>query len=177
MRFDYDEENILAWTLLMVVSMAVGGSVVYWLVYRGFGFWAAAAIVIGVYVLGKWSHKHNWDFWEWLDYVGWWVLVMGTVAFLSWGPDTLWYGVGYLAGVVGVGILAKNYRKIRWYMSGKPGFTGLVALIWIAVVEIGVAFAGGDNKYLIGVSVRQWLAAWLLTASIVVLYLRGKSKI
>lgn len=176
MRLDYDEEKIFSWTISTVAIMAITGLVGYWVVYRVIGFWVVIAILGGVYLLRKWSKKHDWDFWEWLDYVGGWMLMVGTVVFFSWGPEMWVYGVGYLVSLIVVKILARNYRKIRWYTSGKPGFSGLAAIICIAVVDILADFTGDRQLYFLGITARQWLAAWLLTGSTVVLYLRGKLK-
>jgi hypothetical protein len=176
MRLDHEEEGILGWTTLTVIGVTLVGWFTYWLMYRKPGFLITGGVLAELYLLLRWSRRQKWDFWEWLDWVGWWMLCLGGVGFAAFGQKFWIYAAAYFLGLLIVSLIEKNYRKIRWYLSGKPGFAGIAAIMWICVVEIVMPMFGFDSLFLAGVSVRQWFAAWLLTAGAVVLYLRSGRK-
>lgn len=159
MRVDYEQEEILSLTVWLAVLAWLGSGIWAW-------WWDIKTVgggLVGMMVGLLWwcRGKKKWDFWEWLDNVAWVSLGVGALGSLGWGPDGVISG-GML--VVGLGVgkwVWNNYRKFRWYTSGKPGFSGIFALGWWGIV---IAIGRPDGVY--------W-APWVVIAAMVAIYLRG----
>ena len=148
MRSDYEEEQVLGLTATMAVS-AIGGAYLAGIAELAVGqtrIWGTVVMV--VLVLWWWCKKNKWNFWEWLDEVGRWSLVVLILGGLGWGPKGWVYASLNLIGFLLVNLISKTYRRIKWYRSGKLGIVGLVAIGWWAVVEIAVAKYWRPDVYL-----------------------------
>ena len=154
-RSDYDEEGILGlWLWLVIVA---------WIVSWGFKWWSIAGILLGVVLaLIIWCKRKKWDTWEWADVVTRSSLVMGGAMTLARGlwiaSLTLWIGA------VVLWVIAKTYRKWRWYKSGKMGLVALIGGIWWMGVWMLLAQRQLIQVYLAGLSI---------IAICVVIYLRS----
>ena len=158
MRVDYAEEDIL--TLSLVLAGAA------WAASWGWKWWGLGGVLVGVLMaLVFWCRFKKWNAWEWSDVVARSSLVMGAAVAFGKG----WWVVG---SVMGVGVvvlwgLAKVYREIRWYKSGKAGLVGLVGAAWWMGVWMGLAPRQISKVY---------LAAWVLVGLAVAIYLRSGHK-
>jgi hypothetical protein len=176
MRMDYEEEQILSLAMLMAVGMVGAGIAANLIVYGQLGLVRGVAMVMGIDILWWWCRRKSWDFWEWLDVWTGWGLFLLMIWSLIWGPERFAYALGYgLAWIITL-IAAANYRKFRWYKSGRVGFVGLFALMMWSGTEIVVAMVRRVGIYWGGLTPEQWFAVWILTASVVNLYLRSGRK-
>lgn len=158
MRGDYKDEDILA----LLLWMAVGIWAASWLKWLGI----VGLIGVGVGVLAVWCKRMKWDFWEWLDELGRISCGLGAVAAMVFGS---FVGVVLVltVGWVSTHVLKRYYRRMGWYLSGKSGFVGVVALEWWVVAQLMVAKAG---------LVWLYFGAWLLVGGAVAVYLRSGRK-
>lgn len=176
MNRDYEEEKIFMLLVVMMVAGIVSSYVWSWVIYREWGTSLYGAILGVVAGLWLWCKSNNWNFWEWADVVGGIFLPMMAVGGLAWGPAGLTRFAGaVLLGLVAVG-LTDNYRKFRWYKSGRVGFGALVSAGAVCLLELIVAFVETGAVYFGGLTVRQWVAAVFLTVCLVLIYLRSGRK-
>lgn len=174
---DFDEEEVIMLTVVMVASGVGTGVVINWLMYR---FWQVdlyggiAGAVVGLWL---WCRAHKWNFWEWADLIAELGFLMIAVASLAYGPEQM-IRAG-LAVIIWLSLiwLRRHYRKFRWYRSGKVGFVAIVGLGLWSVLEIVVAFFAGARVYFWGLALPQWLGVAVSTVSLVGLYLRGGRKV
>ena len=111
-----------------------------------------------VILLGYFATKFSWDGFEILDY-----LVVAMMFFLV--LDSWIFGVIGISGLVGQNI----YRNFKWYKSGKPGLPGLITLGIFGIYFVLYGFKTDFTNQIAGI--------WLLTGSIVAIYLRSKLKL
>ncbi len=155
MRADYDEEDILTLSLILAGTA--------WALSWGWKWWGLAGVLVGVVLVQiLWCRLKKWNAWEWGDVVSRASLVMGTAAALGKG----WWIVSSVMGVGALGLwgLAKTYRKIGWYKSGKAGLVGLIGGMWWVGVWTGLAP---------GQIYKVYLAGWILVGLAVAIYLRA----
>ncbi|HBC72586.1 MAG: hypothetical protein UX91_C0004G0034 [Candidatus Amesbacteria bacterium GW2011_GWB1_47_19] len=173
MRSEYESEKILGMSLRLTVGFAVGALAGARLVWGHWGWWweGGAATATGMW---WWlCRRREWDFWEWADAIGPWVLAAGTGISLTdagqrW-PNAIIFGIGW---VISQWVKSK-YRTFRWYKSGKPGLVGLFCWMWGWLGGLVVAFPTEGNIYWVGLKPEQWLAAWLTAAGAGAVYARA----
>src|SRR4030067_1036845 len=130
--------------------------------------WGLPAVlrIVGVSGVVVWSGFSIWRQTRFeFDQVAGVYLGAGVLASLILGLGNWYYALVFASGWVIAGWTARNYRKIRWYKSGKPGMVGLVSLMWSAAGIIGVALLNPGDIDWVGLFPEQWLSAWLLVAA------------
>lgn len=138
-----------------------------------FGLWTAIfAIGIGFYmriwigvlgvivVLAYFSQKNNWDGFEVFDYLMPIFMVFLAIADFGWEF--------FLIAILGF-LVNANFRKIRWYKSGKPGLAGSIVLLLLGIYLVIYGFKTNFIDQMAGI--------WLLTGALVSIYLRSKLKL
>ena len=158
MRSDYDQEDILTLSLILAGTA--------WGLGWGWKWWGLAGVLAGVILaLVVWCKLKKWDVWEWSDVVARASLGLGAAAALGkgWWVESSVLGVGVLV----LWGLARVYRKIRWYKSGKMGLVGMVGAVWWMGAWMGLAPWQISKVY---------LAAWVLVGLAVAIYLRSGHK-
>ena len=111
--------------------------------------------------------------------LGWnirmWVGVVGVIVFLALKRNLDFWEIGdvvfpilsllifWPTGLLGMMILG-TYRKFRWYKSGRPGLSGLVTVGALGIFWVISGFKTGFIDQVMGV--------WLLTGSLISVYLR-----
>ncbi len=162
LRDDYDGEKLLTLWLWLVVTAWVGSGVWVW--------WDTAwrqlygALILPVLVLMWWSRRFKWHFWELLDTFAPVTLAVLVLAALGWGPAGALSAVAAGGGVIVTALVRKWYRTWRWYVSGKVGMVGIVAVAWWSVVNLVIA-----NFSLWAV----YSLAWIVILALVAIYLRA----
>lgn len=158
MRVDYEEEDILTLCLVLVGAA--------WGLSWGMQWWGLGGILAGVVLaLVLWCRYKKWNGWEWSDVIARASLVMGAVLVAG---TRQWVVAAILAvGVAALWGLAKIYRKIRWYKSGKTGLVGMIGLAWWVGVWMALA---PWQMY------KVYLAGWVLVMLAVTIYLRSGHK-
>jgi len=147
---EYAKEELvaLAWLLGIVVTMIVGWD----LTWQGVGVGA----VVGIGLTALVSRIWRWNFWYLGDdLVYWWATtLLGLeliVAGIGAGPLIWVMVVGkYLLLYLLAAFVRKNYRRWRWYGSGKKG---IVALCWwLGWMVLTAGFGGylGDMVLVLG---------------------------
>lgn len=158
MRADYDEEDILTLGLILAG--------VAWGLSWGMKWWGLGGILAGVVLaLVLWCRLKKWNVWEWSDVVARASLMMGAILVVGtrqWLPAVM-----LVVGVAALWGLAKTYRKIRWYKSGKTGLVGIIGLAWWMGAWMALA---PWQMY------KVYLAGWILVALAVAIYLRSGHK-
>ncbi|OGC98986.1 hypothetical protein A2W16_00025 [Candidatus Amesbacteria bacterium RBG_16_48_31] len=172
-RFEFDQEKVLSLIVSLGWWFAAGSIAGRYLISRDFGWWVWGGIILSGWTLRRWCRINQWDFWEWFDLVAGVYLGAGVLASLILGLGNWYYALVFASGWVIAGWTARNYRKIRWYKSGKPGMVGLVSLMWSAAGIIVVALLKPGNIYWVGLSPEQWISAWILVAAGGTIYLRS----
>ncbi|KKT77145.1 MAG: hypothetical protein UW73_C0027G0017 [Microgenomates group bacterium GW2011_GWB1_44_8] len=154
-RADYEEEGILGlWLWLVTVT---------WIASWGFRWWSLGGVLLAVAcALVFWCRKKKWDVWEWADVTTRSSLVFAGSIALAKGSWIV--GLGLWGGAVVLWVIAKTYRKWRWYKSGKMGLVALIGGIWWMGVWMLLAQRQLIQVYLAGLSI---------IAICVVIYLRS----
>jgi hypothetical protein len=147
--------------------------------------WLAAAALVGraadsmgvavatVAVLWWWCRRKEWDFWESLDFlavVGLWLWLGGS---LAWGPGAKWDLSAAVLGIILAWYIRENYRKFRWYASGKVGLVGLFSLLFFSLSQEMIALFTPTNVYWEGLTINQLIASWVIAFSLVAIYIRS----
>lgn len=171
MREEYEGQVILGIWIKLVLAGAIGGMGLHWLVYRSGGIWIWG-VILGSGGALLWMARGGYlDFWEWVDaIVGGW---MWGGVLVSAGGERWTEALGYTLGIVVSGYVRANFRKWRWYESGKSGVAGLIGLMWAAGVWIAVAKNPKPGLYWSGLELTQWVGVWAIVAIGVTVYLRG----
>lgn len=165
MREDFTNEEIFTFTSWLIVGggiFFIGGKVI-----------GIAGLVA---VLWWWCYKNKWDFWDLFDFlaiVGLWWWLGGN---LAWGMEALWQSVFAAVGIIIAWWVRTNYRKFRWYTSGRVGLVGLTVLATFLTAQIVVAMFTPVKVYWWGLSLDQLAAAWVMAFTLVVIYLRSGRK-
>jgi hypothetical protein len=172
MRLDYGEEKVLVFSF--VWGAAVASTALLAEKYLPGLSWVggtAAGLILAI----VWGVKFKWNVWEWLDILGpAGLAAAGMVSLIS----ARWVEAAVLFAGWGLGVwLGSGYRRIKWYRSGKVGFSGVFCLVWLAGEKVAVATFSGDKIYWGGLTAGQWIGVWLLTACLVTVYLRADRKI
>jgi len=118
-RWDFLQQDIFELTGLLWLAVGIGtlGGVY-------------VSVAMGVVTTFWWCKRKKWNFWEWSDELG--------------PLSLLVISVGQLNPIVAVGVpmalwVRENFKKIRWYKSGRLGLAGLTALGWWGMAEFLVA--------------------------------------
>lgn len=163
MRSDYAEDKIFSLCLVLALSCLVGSYSVFWLEHRSWGLsfpGSATGLIVGLLL---WSRKHAWNFWEWADEVAVIAVLVMAIGSLAWGPrgviSAILLGFVWLA----VSLLAKNYRRISLYTSGKVGLVASVSLLGLSLTQLVVAFSLWHKLYFTGLGI----------VSVVTIYVRS----
>jgi len=149
-RLDIDEKQILAFGLWSgIFAIWIGFYLRIWIGVLGM-----------VIILGYISQKNNWDGFEIADYFMPLAMIYIGLATNGWPIFILSLG-GLLVNA--------NFRKFSWYKSGKPGLGGLCVL---AALGIYLVIYGFNTNF-----IDQVAGIWVLTASVVGIYLRSRLKL
>lgn len=177
MRAEYHEEQIIVLNFWLLLGGLLGGSAAYLATHLTVGL-ADWGIIIGIILMLAWrARKMEWDFWEWLDGLGIYGYWLGAAGYALGGEQNLIYIIPILLGLVVVAWVGKYYRRIRWYRSGKMGFTGLFSLIYWSLLQIIIAIFIPSKLYWLELSIEQWVYALILTWALVMLYARSGRKL
>lgn len=176
MRIDCEEEAILGGTLglagvlgfitlliKLVTKITIIEAGLYFAVGLGYWWWL--------------SRRNKWDFWEWADVIIPSGLLFGMVINLSIGPGRSVSAGGYLIAWIISRIVSKNYRKLKWYLSGRIGLGGLSGILIWSLFQMVVDIWKGNGIYWVGLTINQWLSILLFTVSATAIYLRSGRKI
>lgn len=190
LKEDFEEEAILFLTILLLFSSFLGARFFYifthfsdfgfsfsWLFWRQFpGFSLAGALVGFVLCLFWWVAKRRWNLWPLADAS----LVAFSFAFLPMNIGIFLAGRNLfllyrlvLSGFFLFLVLAtaKNYRKLIWYRSGKPGFVATFGLAFLSFSLFGLEFF---RKGVVSFNWEQAGYAYLGVASLFLLYFRSE---
>jgi len=177
LRSDATSNEIFEFTLYLFAMVLSGGVLAHFLDEGKLGISGWGSVVVGVFALLWWCRRKKWDFWEHFD----WLSVLGILAWfwggLAYGPGAATGIAGALVSLLVVGIVRSNYRRFRWYPSGRMGIVGLICLVCWSLYEISVAMVGNHKVYWGGLTAGQIVAAWVLAYVIVAIYLRGGGKL
>lgn len=166
MRIDAPEEDIFGLSFWILVGgglgTAVGGVIGVW----SWGMFIGAAGAVWLY-----CQKRKWNFWEIWDEIVISIFGVGLVGGLITG---MWTNAAVMAGGIILTLISgKTYRKFKWYKSGKPGFIGILGLIWMAFGETVVAFLNPHKLYWVGLTPNQWFSILVIVAGTMIIYLRS----
>jgi hypothetical protein len=176
MRIDYEEEKIFGGTLGMILLMGligVGSSLITKTVGVEVGFLWIMGLVFWWWI----CIKQHWDFWEWLDVLVPSGLLLGVFISLAIGPVRFIYAGVYFGVWLINRWVAVNYRKIKWYESGRIGFSGMVGIFGWSLSEMVVEIWKGNGIYWVGLTIDQWLSVVVFTVSLTAIYIRSGRKI
>ncbi len=174
MRSDFTSDEIFGFTLNLVFGLTVGcliGSVIETGRLPGLSAWGI--VIGGWWALRRWCTMNKWDFWELFDWsalFGLWLWFWGSIFY---GFGARFALAGSFAAIMVTWIVRKNYRKFRWYPSGKDGIVGLFSVLAFAVYEIVAAIINPVRVYWWGLTLSQTIAAWVIAICLVIMYLRG----
>jgi len=174
LREEYDGKKILEFWILSTACVAIIGGGINWMLYKRAGVWIWGGVGGMILALWWWCKRQEWKSWEVIDEMGWsggWVM-----AILAIGRGAWERGAVYLAGLVFLKLVSQNYRRWRWYASGKPGLVGLLGMAWASGTELAIVNSGNGYLYWGGLGLSQWVGLWVLIASGVVVYLRSGRK-
>jgi hypothetical protein len=178
LRDDFPDEEIFTFYLILLFFIVAGALAGGWAEWGRFGAISGWGMVIaGVAALWRWCSRKKWDFWEMSDFItilALWVWLIGSIA---WGPEAKWGIICAAVGIVLVSLVKNNYKKIRWYKSGKVGLTGLVAVFYFSVSQISVAMMIPTKVYWGGLTASQWVSSWTLAFTLVGIYIRAGRRI
>jgi hypothetical protein len=153
-----------------------------------FTLWLAAAVLLGqkgdsmgvialsAGALWWWCRKKEWDFWELIDFVSVVGLWLWFGSSLAWGPGAVWDTISALLGILLAWYIRNNYRRFRWYISGKLGLVGLFVLLYFSVSQVVIAIFLPTKVYWGSLTLNQLIAAWVIAFSVVAIYLRSGRK-
>lgn len=174
MRSDFSNDEIFGFTLNMMFGVVAGcmiGSVIETGRLPGLSGWGIT--LGGWWALRRWCAKQKWDFWELFDWIalsGLWLWFLGS---MFYGYEARLALVGSFTGIMMTWVVRKNYRKFRWYPSGKDGIIGLFSVLVFAIYEVVVAVINPVSIYWWGLTLSQTIAAWVIAICVVTMYLRG----
>lgn len=192
LRDDYEEEDILTFTILTALWGLLGGRILYVVTHLSdFGFdigkwffWIRfpglsllGALLAGVLFTFYWARKKSWDFWLLADSVIFACLpafLLGTLgAFISSLEKIFLWRFFWLVFVFLLSIfILRNFRKFLWYKSGKPGFFACSAgFLWLAGTA-ALDFWQGTGLYW-----EKFLALGIAVVVVVFLYRRSERRI
>lgn len=172
LRADYKEEEVLSMSWYILVAAVIGGLIGRLAIYE-----PQAGIIFGGLVALIWfGRKSEINAWEEADILGVLMLALGVILNFSLGRNRLIMAGFMLLGLALAIIVKKNYRRFRWYKSGKPGVVGLFGLLWWSMGELGIAFLVKNKLYWGGLTPAQWLAVAMIPTIIVVIYTRALGK-
>lgn len=171
------KQNYESTDILDLYTKLTFGVLVIWFIawLSGVSFRPQWVVMVGSLVGVYWMNKKLWfDGYEWFDVLVGYGLQSWAVLTLVWtGIDrwweVVWAGVGWLISL----IVLKNYRRIRWYKSGKPGLAGLVGVGWWLVGELLVAIFNPNQIYLGSLLPRQIMAGTGVVAVIIFIIIRA----
>jgi len=176
MRLDFEEERIFGGTIGLVSLIGLIGLIEF-LVIKTIKIEMGGLWILG---LGFWwwlCFKNKWDYWEWLDLLVPTGLLFGVGINLSIGTSRFVYAAGYFLVWIINRIIAKNYRKMKWYLSGRIGISGLAGILFWSLFQMVVEIWSSNGIYWVGLTIGQWVSVLLFTVSITVLYIRSERKI
>lgn len=175
LRVDYDEERIFtlsAWLVSIMTVAGVGGEMV---LFRQWGVYLPVSLIAGVAGAVYICQKRKWDVWEWLDTLVPMYMGLGLIVALLF--ERWWMvGVSWVVGGLVGWWSSKMYRRIRWYPSGKMGFTAMNSLIWWSIAETAVANFAVGRLYWGELTVEHLILVGIILVSSVALYLRSGRK-
>lgn len=161
LREEYRDEEILRFSIFVLVFGIIG--YLFRKYFEGSGI--VLSVVLGTYV---WCKNNKWEFWELFD-------VLTPVAVF------VWFGITFKIFALGLLFLLllvkSNYRKFRWYKSGKMGLVGLSGVLIYGLYEIGVAFSRQSGIYLGSLRINQIVSAFIISYAGVAIYLRSDRKL
>lgn len=171
MRPEYEQEKILSLFLVVFLSFMGGGILGGWLVDGRWSWWSGLGVLTGILALVRITSGLKWDVWEWWDELVQTGLGWGTVINLLEGK---WLNAIFLCcGVIFVKWINNNYRKFRWYISGRLGLVGLAGVTWWLGSLLVVAFFEPGKIYWFGLTPNFWLAISGIPIVIVIGYRRS----
>jgi prolipoprotein diacylglyceryltransferase len=178
LREDYPDEEIFSFNVILVFMVMAGALAGGWLEWGKIGAISGWGMVItGVSALWQWCNKKKWDFWEMADFLAILSLWMWFLGSLAWGPAAKWGVISAAVGILVISLIKNNYKKIRWYKSGKVGLTGLMAICYFSVVQISLAMVVQPKVYWDGLTASQWVSSWTVAFGLVGIYLRAGRKL
>lgn len=150
LKEDYQEEEILTFTLYLFIGAILGARIVYilsnfsafgfsvssWLLWTRYpGFSLLGAILGGGVLLYYWSKRKQWDLWlvgDKLIFVFLSAQILGSLGgYLS--TASFFYLVMLILSTFILGVcwlMNQHYRKFLWYKSGKVGFVACVGFFF-----------------------------------------------
>ncbi len=177
LREDYPDEEIFTFNVFVLAAGIAGALAAGWLERGYFGAFSGwGMFVTGTAAIWQWCKRKKWDFWDLSDYLAvlsMWLWLLGSLAL---GPERK-LDMGFAAG--GIIILSgvkNNYRKFRWYKSGKVGLTGLIGVLYFCAAEISVAMLSPIKVYWGGLTAGQWISSWTAAFTLVGIYIRAGRK-
>lgn len=176
LREDYPEEEIITLVILATLFALIGARIFYlldhftdfgfnifkWLFFTRFpGFSLVGGGLVMTLFLYYYTAKKKWDFWLMADQIIWAALsafLLGSIGSLLTRQPSFWVldkenlflGGQTLLSLVFLGVtffLARNYRKIIWYQSGKPGFVACTTTALFFLIYLTLDFFVGDGLY------------------------------
>jgi len=144
----------------------------------GLGLWLGiwVGIITFLAILWYFNKRYRWDGFEMLDFI----LPFAVFSFLFFmgGWNLGWGKWGWMVVIPALtGIMVNwRYRKFRWYKSGKPGLGGLSTLAAVGLLLVIKGFLVEGKQYF-GIQIDQIAGVWLLTGSLVSVYLRSRLKL
>jgi hypothetical protein len=178
MKEDFQNDEIFTFNFILVIWIVAGALAGGWLEWGGFGLISGWGMVItGVAALWQWCMRYKWDFWELADFLAILALWMWLLGSIAWGPEAKWGAGGAILGIILISLVKNNYKKFRWYKSGRVGITALAAICYFSAAQISIAMALPVKVYWGGLTASQWVSAWSMAFALVGIYLRAGRKL
>ena len=178
LREDYTDEEIFTFNLFLMAWITAGALAGGWAEWGRPGAVSGWGMIItGVSALWQWCNRKKWDFWEISDFLAILALWMWLFGSLAWGPGAKWGFVAATIGILLISLIKNNYKKFRWYKSGRVGLTGLSALLYFCAAQISIAMVIQPKVYWGGLTAGQWVSSWIAAFVLVAVYLRAGRKL
>jgi len=192
LKDDYNEEEILSFVIWLLFFGLIFGRLAYiagnfldfrftlskWFLWTQYPGISLPGVFIGaIFFSWYWTKKKNWNFWivvdgltpSWLTFL----LITNLSSFLTNFNQLLIPKLSLLiATFLAVLFLFKNFRKIHWYKSGKPGFIGCSAITFYCLGLAALDFYYGIEVYLSTI-----LAFLIVLTAVFFLYRRSEREI
>lgn len=192
LKEDYNEEDILSFVVWLLVFALIFGRLAYiagnfldfhfslpkWFLWTQYPGISLPGVFIGaIFFSWYWTKKKNWNFWIVVDgLTPAWLIFLFVTSLSSFLTDLNQLFLVKFALLVttffAYFFLFQNFRKIRWYKSGKPGFIGCSSIIFYGLGLAALDFYYGTEVYL-----NTLLAFLIVLAAAYFLYNRSEREI
>ena len=170
LKDSYPDEEILTLSIWMGILTLVAS--------LGWRYWSVGGtLAIPLVWAWLWGTRLKWDRWELFDALGQVGVLVGSFLAFSWGFELWLAGSLLFLGSLILWWVKANFRHFSWYKSGRPGFVGVTSIVVFMVVWLGIANWHPTGIYLGGLAIEQWVAVWIIIASLTALYIRGERRV